>query len=284
MAALREMKQSALAGIKGVALAKANPPLGAPGAAAADRLGVVAVKRGRAAALQQQQSIPGMEPAEQPKPRNKPQEVRQHFSLHDEEASAFPVLGGNADNTAVNIKPGRGPPATNYAAASSRAINAMDPNHAGGFVSNYDQYMALVNSQNGGTSVDDGDFGGGSEGASQPPAMDPADIDDELLMFAVKHGLEAAGLGPEYAAYVDSVRGLMGEELAATERAECEAAERVVAEAERAEAEAVAAKVSLAGEGCIPAEEPRKGAGERRIPAGESRMGGMYDTSPVVSV
>ena len=109
-------------------------------------------------------------------------------------------------------------------------------------------------------------------------------IDDELLMFAVKHGLEAAGLGPEYAAYVDSVRGLMGEELAATERAECEAAERVVAEAERAEAEAVAAKVSLAGEGCIPAEEPRKGAGERRIPAGESRMGGMYDTSPVVSV
>ena len=250
LAALRAMKESALVEIKGVA-AIANPPAGA---AAADRLGVVAGRRGKTAALQQQQCIPGMEPAELPKPRNKPQEIRLQLNVQESSAS----LAGSASSVVVNnchAAVGQ----YNNNEPQARAINALDPNHASGFVIDLGKYNALLANGGGESFVGEVDDSGGGSSELSQPVVDLTKISDAELMLAVEHGLEAAGLGPEYASHVDSVRAFLkvaaaeaadyeaAERVAAeAERAECEAAERVAAEADRAEAEAVAAKVSFA--------------------------------------
>ena len=248
-AALREAKASIL--INELKLKGGGG--GVPGAAAAARLGAVAPVKGKKV-IQQQAVIPGMEPAEEPPNLPRAQAAKQQgnrqFNLHDE-ATAFPSLNSFSNGNSSAIKPapnqGSGGP------AHHRAINAVHKSDSTGFITDLSRYNALLNG--GGISsdgdddkVDDFFSADGSQlsGPASQADFDPIDIDDQILMFAVQYGLEAAGLDERYEDYVATVRDTLQKELDLDHAKAYEEAERVVLEAERAEAEAVAAAAAAA--------------------------------------
>ncbi len=251
-----------------------QPAVPTPGIGAANRLGALPAAAAAATPAGKkpimQNFIPGMEPVTA-KPKLKP--AAKQFNLQ-EQTAAFPVLGQAADGAADGpVAPRKGK------RAGGRMINALNPTHANGFVSDLDRYNALLAGAtvvSGGDDVSDDDYdedGGGSVDGSQASlvvsSVAPSEVvdysllcNDQQLFKALFNGLEAAGLGPEFGPYIEDVRVHLdpdyleamrvahqidepsAEEAAEADRLAYAEAERIVFEMEKAEEARAAAAAS----------------------------------------
>ncbi|GAX73259.1 hypothetical protein CEUSTIGMA_g713.t1 [Chlamydomonas eustigma] len=202
--------------------------------------------------------IPGLEVLEPKRQTRAGDAVKQTQIFHHNNAE-FPALSSDGKHNNKYYDQAHAAKGKAYGTREKKEINALNPNHANAFVTDLDAYNALLG--NLGWDLDDASdveevFVAAPEAPQAPIKLEEPPIPDELLFYAIQHGLEAAGLSEEHAAYVESVRNelltdpamweslfgptLTYEQQQEADRAAYLEAEEVVHQAEMAEAAAVA--------------------------------------------